>query len=70
VELSDAVIVVLEAAHRPLTIYEIARECDSYIEEPVSYFEVKQVCMKLYEQKSVRLEYVEPLTFRWVGPPY
>jgi hypothetical protein len=63
--LADAVIVVLEAAGRPMTIQEIADQCQPYLEEVVSHFTVKQVCMNLFQAKQVWLVSVDPLMFKW-----
>ena len=64
-QLADAVIVVLEAAGRPMTIQEIADQCQPYVEDLVSHFSVKQVCMNLFQAKQVWLYSVDPLMFRW-----
>jgi hypothetical protein len=64
-ELAGVVRVVLEAAQRPLTIYEIAEYCVTYQEEFVSYFDVKQACMSLLTKHLVSLESADPLTFLW-----
>jgi len=65
--LTDAIIVVLEAAHRPLNLYELVSECQPYLDETVSHFEVKQVCVQLLELQRVRLESVDPLSFVWAA---
>ena len=69
VELANIVIVILEAAQRPLTIYEIARLCEPYIEGFVSYFDVKQVCMALFARELVSLDCTDPLMFVWRKTP-
>ena len=63
--ISEAVIVVLEAANGPMTLSELAEECQPYVAQFVSYFDVKQVCLKLFVEKRVSLEETEPLTFAW-----
>jgi hypothetical protein len=65
VQLADAVIVVLEAAGRTMTIQEIADQCEPYVEDLVSHFTVKQVCMNLFQEKKVLLQSVDPLMFKW-----
>ena len=64
-QLADAVIVVLQAANRPMTITELANECQQYMEHFVSYFDVKQVCLSLFVTEVVSLQSADPLTFEW-----
>jgi len=64
-QVTEAVIVVLEAAGRPMTIHELANECQPYVEELISYFTVKQVCLNLFQAQRVGLHDTEPLTFIW-----
>ena len=54
-ELQDIVVVILEAAQRPLTICEIAHECEPYVEGLISYFDVKQVCMSLFVRSHLAM---------------
>jgi hypothetical protein len=63
VELIDVVIVVLEAADRPMSLYELADECKPYMDRFVSYFEVKQVCMSLWLKQRIELKGSDPLSF-------
>jgi hypothetical protein len=65
VQLIDVAIVVLQAAHRPMTLGELAEECQQYVEEFVSYFDVKQVCLSLFVEERVSLCCGDPLTFEW-----
>ena len=55
-ELSDVVIIVLEAAERPINLYELAYACEPYMDRFVSHFEVKQVCMSLFSERNHRIE--------------
>ena len=64
-ELPDTVIVVLAAANRHLTVFEIAEECQAYLEGMVSYFDVKQVCFHLYREEQLWLRGVDPIAFEW-----
>jgi len=63
VELIDVVIVVLGAADRPMSLYELADECKPYMDRFVSYFEVKQVCMSLWQKQRIELKSADPLSF-------
>ena len=65
IHLTEAVAVILEAAERPMTITELCMECRPYVGDLVSYFEVKQACVYLFQMKRVSLESSEPLTFGW-----
>lgn len=67
ISIADAVAVVLEAAGRPMSIYELVQECKPYVlDDFVSYFDVKQCCLHLFEQKLVYLDGADPLTFGWL----
>ena len=63
--ITDAVIVVLQAANRPMAIPELVQECLPYTNQFLSYFEVKQVCLHLFEKNRVLVQSVDPLAFMW-----
>ena len=64
-ELIDVVVVLLEAADRPMNLYELADECKPYVNRFVSYFEVKQVCMSPLTKQKIDLMSADPLAFTW-----
>jgi len=48
-----------------MAIREVAEECVPYINGFISDFEVKQICLHLFETERVLVHSVDPLTFWW-----